>query len=69
MSVAFIDVNRHRWPVAIMCWVLDLSERSYYAAKRRPVCTRSISDARWRSEIRRVFDASYRVYGAQRVWR
>ena len=69
MSVAFIDANRHRWPVAAMCRVLDLSERSYYAAKQRPACARSLSDDRHRTEIRRVYDTNYRVYGARRVWR
>jgi transposase InsO family protein len=69
VSVAFIDANRHRWPVAAMCRVLDLSERSYYAAKQRPACARSLSDDRHRTEIRRVYDTNYRVYGARRVWR
>lgn len=69
MSVAFIDANRHRWPVAVMCRVLDVSERSYYAAKQRPACARAQSDDRHRIEIRRVFDANYRVYGARRVWK
>jgi transposase InsO family protein len=69
VSVAFIDANRHRWPVAVMCRVLGLAERSYYAAKQRPTCARAIADDARRVEIRRVWEANYRVYGAQRVWR
>lgn len=69
MSVAFIDANRHRWPVAVMCRVLDLAERSYYAAKKRPACARSRTDERHRVEIQRVFHTNYRVYGARRVWK
>jgi transposase InsO family protein len=69
VSVAFIDTNRQRWPVALMCRVLELSERSYYAAKRRPVSARARADVTHRREIRRVFDANYQVYGARRVWR
>jgi hypothetical protein len=44
VSVAFIDANRHRWPVAVVCRVLELPERSYYAAKQRPACARALSD-------------------------
>jgi putative transposase len=69
VSVAFIDANRHRWPVAVMCGVLELSERTYYAAKSRPASTRSITDQVRRCEIRRVWESNYRVYGARRVWK
>lgn len=69
MSAAFIDANRHRWPVAVMCRVLELAERSYYAAKTRPESARSITDAEHRVEIRRVYESNYRVYGARRVWK
>lgn len=69
MSVAFIDAHRHLWPVAVMCRVLDLPERSYYAAKARPACARAATDAAWCIEIRRVFEANYQVYGARRVYK
>lgn len=68
VSVAFIDAHRDRWPVAAMCRVLGLAERSYYAAKARPSCARAASDAAWAVEIRRVWEANYQVYGSRRVW-
>jgi putative transposase len=68
VSVAFIDAHRDRWSVAAMCRVLELPERSYYAAKARPASARAVSDQRWRVEIRRVWEANYGVYGARRVW-
>ena len=68
MSVAFIDANRHRWPVSVMCEVLELSERTYYAAKKRPLSARALSDETAKVEIRRVWEANYRAYGAKRVW-
>ena len=68
MSAAFIDANRHRWPVVAMCQVLGLAERTYYAAKRRTPCTRAMSDQVLKVEIRRVWESNYRVYGAKRVW-
>ena len=68
MSVAFVDAHRDQWSVAAMCRVLELPERSYYAAKARPASARAISDGQWRVEIRRVWEANYGVYGARRVW-
>lgn len=67
--VAFIDANRHQWPVAVMCRELGLAERSYYAAKQRPPSLRTLSDAALLVEIRRIWEANYRVYGARRVWK
>ena len=66
--VAFIDANRHRWPVAVMCEVLGLAERSYYAAKKRPPSARAMTDRNLKPEIRRVWETNYRVYGAKRAW-
>lgn len=63
MSVAFIDANRHRWPVAVMCDVLELAERSYHAAKTRPPSARAVTDEAWRVEIRRVWETNYRSMG------
>lgn len=68
VSVAFIDANRHRWPVSVMCEVLELSERTYYAAKKRQPSKRALSDETAKVEIRRVWEANYRAYGAKRVW-
>jgi putative transposase len=69
VSSAFLDAHRHRWPVAVMCRVLDLAERSYYAAKKRPPSARATSDTGHQAAVRRVWEANYRVYGARRVWR
>ncbi len=68
MSVAFIDANRHRWPVAAMCEVLGLAERSYYAAKKRSVSARAVSDEHLKIEIRRVWETNYQVYGAKQAY-
>ncbi|MCA1736253.1 MAG: IS3 family transposase [Actinobacteria bacterium] len=69
MTVRFIDLYRQRWPVAVICRVLGFSERSYYARKCRSPSVRSRTDARYRAEIRRVWENNYRAYGAPRVWR
>ena len=68
MSVAFIDANRHRWPVVVMCDVLGLAERTNYAAKQRAPSARACADQAISVEIRRVWESNHRVYGAKRVW-
>jgi len=68
VSVAFIDANRHRWPVVVMCDVLGLAERTYYAAKQRTPSVRELADQAVSVEIRRVWESNYRVYGAKRLW-
>jgi len=54
--VSFVDEHRDRWPVRVMCTAIELPERSYYAAKTRPVSARAVSDEVHRVEIRRVWE-------------
>ena len=41
---------------------------SYYAVKIRPACDRVIRDAELLTQIRRVHEDNYGVYGARKVW-
>jgi putative transposase len=72
--VAFIDANRERrsgglvWGVEPICGVLQVAPSSYYAAKKRPPSARALRDAELRVEIRRVYDANFMAYGADKVW-
>jgi putative transposase len=66
---SFIDEHRDRWPVAVMCRTIGLSERTFHAAKSRPPSARSVSDAAHAIEIRRVWTANYSCYGACRVYK
>ena len=50
-----------------MCRALSFSERTYHGAKSRPSCARRVSDERHCVEIRRVWEANYRCYGARRI--
>ena len=61
--------GRLRWPVAVMCQVIGFSERTYYAAKARPLSARDRSDEVAKVEIRRVFDDNYQCYGARRIYK
>jgi putative transposase len=72
--VAFIDANRGRrsaglvWGVEPICRVLQVAPSTFYAAKKRPRSARALRDARLRVEIRRVYDANFMAYGADKVW-
>lgn len=65
----FIDQMRGRFGVAPICRVLGSSERSFYAAKTRPLCHRVLTDAEHLIQIRRVHGANYSAYGARRVYK
>jgi transposase InsO family protein len=65
--IRFVDDHRDRWPVAAMCQAIELSERTYYAAKSRPPSPRALADERHKVEIRRVWENNYRCYGTRRV--
>ena len=69
MTVRFIDAHRDRWSVRAMCAALEFSERTYFAAKRRPRSARAIGDEEHKIEIRRVWDQNYRCYGPRRVYK
>lgn len=68
MRIAFVDGYRHRWPVRAMCRAVGLAERSYYAARSRPLSAREVRDVALKGQIRSVWDANYCCYGARRVW-
>jgi len=62
VSVAFIDANRYRWPVSVMCEVLGLAERTYYAARTRAPSARQLADEATKVEIRRVWERDCRAW-------
>ena len=71
---AFIDANREAYGVEPICKVLPIAPSTYYlhAARQANPNLRSPRAKRddWLSgEIRRVWEANFRVYGAQKLWR
>lgn len=68
MRVAFIDTHRDRWPVAVMCRAIGLSERTYHARKSRTPSARAVRDEQFKVDIDRVFKENYSCYGARRIW-
>ena len=72
--ISFIDEHRPVLGVEPICKVLPIAPSTYYdtLAKRTDVdrlSGRARRDVSLKIEIRRVFDANYRVYGVRKVWR
>lgn len=72
--VSFIDDNRGTYEVEPVCEVLPIAPSTYYERKARHADPGSLPprlrrDAVLKGEIRRVWDANFRVYGARKVWR
>jgi putative transposase len=65
----FIMERRDEFGVEPMCRVLPIAPSTYYAAKSRPPSARALRDQALQTEIRRVYDANYQVYGPRKVWR
>ena len=72
--IAFIDDQRSVHGVEPICKVLPIAPSTYHehvAQRRDPLrlSARARGDLALRIEVRRVFDANYRVYGVRKVWR
>src|SRR5665213_1758268 len=72
--IAFIDDHREAHGVEPICKVLPIAPSSYHdhVAKRidpSRLSARARRDAALKDEVRRVFEANFRVYGVRKVWR
>lgn len=71
--ITFIDEHRVVHGVEPICRLLPIAPSTYHAhvAKRDDparLSDRARRDAALRIEVRRVFDANFRVYGVRKVW-
>jgi len=74
MMVSFIDALRQGHGVEPICAVLPIAPSTYYEHKARQADPERLPervkrDVYLRSEIRRVWEANFEVYGARKVWR
>ena|SRR3712207_3903072 len=72
--IAFIDDHRGEYGVEPICQVLAIAPSTYHAHVARRAdpsraSGRTRRDAGLRTEIRRVHEANFGVYGARKVWR
>jgi putative transposase len=72
--IAFIDAHRAVYGVEPICRVLPIAPSTYHehAARRADPARlppRAQREVRLRAEIRRVWEANFRVYGVRKVWR
>ncbi len=72
--IAFIDDHRGVYGVEPICRVLPIAPSTYHArvAQRADLGTlsrRAKRDEVLKSEIRRVFEENFRVYGVRKLWR
>src|SRR3954447_4378220 len=72
--IAFIDTHREVYGVEPICRVLPIAPSTYYehTGRRRDPArlpARARRDELLRSEIRRVWEGNFRVYGVRKVWR
>ncbi len=65
----FIDDHKETFGVEPMCAVLPIAPATYYASKSRSPSARALFDADLETEIRRIYDANYQVYGVRKVWK
>jgi putative transposase len=65
----FIDEERSCFGVAPICRVLGVPERSYYAARSRPLSHRVLTDAEHLVRIRKCHEKNYRAYGSRRIYK
>jgi putative transposase len=65
---AFIAKHRGVWPVSWMCGALGVSRSGFHAWLTRAPSARARSDEEIGVRVRASHVASYRTYGARRVW-
>ncbi|MEO1293956.1 MAG: IS3 family transposase, partial [Pseudomonadota bacterium] len=73
VMVSFVDDHRAEHGVEPICKVLPIAPSTYYdrlAKRADPACRsdRARRDEALRSEIERIFDANYKVYGVRKIW-
>jgi putative transposase len=68
MKFGFIAKHRGVWPVSWLCEALGVSRSGFHAWLGRAPSARARSDEMLGARVRASFIASYRTYGARRVW-
>lgn len=67
MSFNFIRDHAGRWPVRLMCRVLEVSASGYYAWRGRPESPRSVANRKLLGDVRRLHAEHRGRYGSPRM--
>jgi putative transposase len=67
--IAYIDEHRDRYGVEPICEHLPIAPSTYRGAKARPPSARTLRDTELKTEIARMHEANFGVYGARKLWR
>ena len=67
MRCAFVEAERARHEVGLLCRCLRLARATYYAWRKRAPSARAIENLRIRHEMRLVHAESDRTYGVERM--
>jgi len=66
---AFVGANRGKYPIKLMCEVLEVSEGGYYHWRKRPKSNRAIKDEDLKHKVQVFHWASRATYGAPRIYK
>jgi putative transposase len=69
MRFEFIDAEKARFPVLVLCDVLEVSPSGYYARRQRPPSTHAIADAQLAVHVVAAHHVGQKAYGSPRVLR
>ncbi len=69
MRFAFIEAEKARFPVTMMCRLLEVSRSGFYASRGRRESTRAGEDRRLLVNIKASHTAPRGTYGSPRVHR
>lgn len=67
MSFRFIRDHAGRWPIRLMCRVLEVSASGYYAWRNRPESARARANRVLLADVRRLHDEHHGRYGSPRM--
>lgn len=67
MKFDFIEAEKGRYPVRVLCSVLGVSRAGFYTWRDRPPSTRAVEDERLKEKIRHAHKASRGTYGSPRI--
>ena len=67
MSFRFIRDHADRWPIRLMCRVLEVSASGYYAWRNRPDSARVVANRALLADVRRLHGEHHGRYGSPRM--